>query len=292
MKLSQMDRRDFIESMLLIGLTACAGPRAASEALRASPGNAGTKDRGDRALGPLFREVSRLSDDLAHDRLTARGFAHRVGARLMELELEDDVLADWERRGPDDPGIGHNGTRVLHRRDLELRGGPGSVVAVLFYTPAGVSNPPHEHHNLISVKRVLKGRYHVRQYERVRRVEPGVIAIRQVSELVDVTFAGPYIEMTDDRLNVHWFGAVGREPVLALNVVAVAPIAPAATFHGARETRAPGQYYVDPTGAPGSDGLILARSIGREQAEALTRLPLAAFPSHVAPTRVDGQEPR
>jgi hypothetical protein len=201
----------------------------------------------------------------------------------MELELEDDVLADWERLGPDDPGLGHNGTRVLDRRELELRGGPGRVLTILFYTPAGVTNPPHEHHNLVSVKRVLKGSYHVRQYERVRRVEPGVIAIRQVSELVNVGFDGPYVDMTDDHLNVHWFGAVGREPALALNVVAVAPLAPAQTFHGASETREPGQYHVDPTRAPGSDGLILARSIGREQAEEFARLPLAAFPSHLAP---------
>jgi hypothetical protein len=280
MRVSRLDRRDFIESMLLIGLGACAGPRAATRALRTAPPE-------DPALGPLFREISRLADELARRRASAREFARRTGARLMELELEDDVLADWERRGPGDPGLGHNGTRVLHRRTLALPGGPGSVQAVLFYTPAGVSNPPHEHHNLISVKRVLKGRYHVRQYERLRRVEPGVIAIRQVSELVEVGLDGPCIDMTDDRLNVHWFGAVGRAPVLALNVVAIAPLAPAETFHGAHETRAPGQYYVDPTAAPDGDGVILARSVGRERAEALARLPLAAFPSRLAQLRKD-----
>jgi hypothetical protein len=200
----------------------------------------------------------------------------------MELELEQDVLADWEHQGPADPGIGHNGTRILHSRDLRFGGRPGVTKAILFYTPPGVTNPSHEHHNLISVKRVLKGSYHVRQYERVRRVEPGVIAIRQVSELVDVSFEGPYVDMTDDRLNVHWFGAAGPEPVLALNVVVIAPLAPAETFHGARETRAPGQYYIDPTGVPDSDGVILAPSVGRERAEELAGLPLAAFPSRLA----------
>jgi len=275
MKLSKLDRRDFIESMLLIGLTACAGPRAARRALQAAP-------PGEPALGPFFTEMSRLSDDLAGGRMSGHGFARRTGARLMELELEDDVLADWEQQGPADPGIGHNGTRVIHRRDLRFGGRPGVVEAILFYTPAGVTNPPHEHHNLISIKRVLRGSYHVRQYERVRRVEPGVIAIRQVSELVDVNFEGPCVDMTDDRLNVHWFGAAGPEPVLALNIVVIAPLAPADTFHGAREPRAPGQYYLDPTGAPGGDGLILAPSVDLERAEAFTRLPLAAFPSHLA----------
>jgi hypothetical protein len=280
MKLSRLDRRDFIESMLLLGLSACAGPRAATRALRAQPS-------GDPALGPLFRRLSGLADQLARDRRTAHEFARRAGAHLLELELEDDVLADWARQGPDDPGIGHNGTRVLHRRSLGPRGGAGELLAVLFYTPAGVTNPPHEHHNLISIKRVLKGSYHVRQYERIRRVEPGVIAIRQVSELVDVGFDGPCIDMTDDRLNVHGFGAAGSGPVLALNIVAVAPLAPAETFHGASETRAPGQYYIDPTDAPRGDGLILARSIGREQAEEFARTPLASFPSRLARPRED-----
>lgn len=280
MKLSRLDRRDFLEAMLLLGVTACAGPRAATRALRAAP-------PGAPALGPVFREVSEMTDQLARDRMTAHEFARRVGARLLELELEDDVLADWARQGPDDPGVGRNGTRILDRRNLELDGGPGAVMAILFYTPAGVTNPPHEHHNIISVKRVLKGSYHVRQYERIRRVEPGVIAIRQVSELVAVNLEGPCIAMTDDRLNVHWFGTVGREPVLALNIVAVAPLAPARTFHGAGETRAPGQYYVDPTAAPDPSGVILARSIGRDQAEEFARLPLAAFPSRIAPPRED-----
>jgi hypothetical protein len=278
MKLSALGRRDFLESMLVLGLTACAGPRAATRALRASR-------PADAAIGPFHAEMVRLAEDLAGGRLTAHGFARRVGARLAELELEDDVLADWEHRGPVDPGIGHNGTRILERRDLRFGGRPGVVEAILFYTPAGVTNPPHEHHNLISIKRVLKGHYHVRQYERIRRIEPGVIAIRQVSELVDVGLDGPCIDMTDDRRNVHWFGAAGPEPVLAFNVVVVAPLAPADTFHGARETRAPGQYYVDPTAAPGEDGLILAPSIGRERAEELSRLPLAAFPSRLAPEK-------
>jgi hypothetical protein len=274
MKLSRLDRRDFLESMLLIGLTACAGPRAATRALRAAPGP-------DRSVGPLFAEISRLTDELAGNRLTAHAFTRRIGARLLELELESDVLADWERQGPADPGVGHNGTRVLHRRDLGFAGRPGMVQAILFYTPAGVTNPPHEHHNMLSIKRVLKGSYHVRQYERVRQVEPGVIAIRQVTELLDVGLEGPCVEMTDDHRNVHWFGAAGPDPVLAFNVVVVAALDPTATFHGPREPRAPGQYYVDPTGVPGSDGLILAPSVGRDRAEELARLPLAAFPSRL-----------
>jgi hypothetical protein len=270
MKLSRLGRREFVESMLLLGLTACAGPRVARRTVRAGP-------------GALFDDIARLSDELARGALSPHGFARRTGARLLELELESDVLADWEREGPVDPGIAHNGTRILDQRTLRFAGRDGGVLAILFYTPPGVTNPPHEHHNLISIKRVLKGSYHVRQYERVRRVEPGVIAIRQVSELVDVGLDGPCVDMTDDHLNVHWFGAAGPEPVLALNIVAIGPLAPAATFHGASERRAPGQYYIDPTGAPDGDGVILAPSVGPERAAELARLSLAHFPPHLTP---------
>jgi hypothetical protein len=279
MKLSTLDRRDFVEAMLFLGLAACAGPRAARRALAASPP---ADPLTGAILGPWLTELVRLSDELAAGRISARGFARRAGARLLALELEPDVLAAWERAGPADPGLGHNGTRILDRREVAFAAGPGAVDAILFYTPAGVTNPPHEHHNLISIKRVLKGSYHVREYERIRRVEPGVIAIRQVSELVDVDRDGPCVVMTDDRRNVHWFGATAAGPVLALNLVAIAPLPPAATFHGARERRPPGQYYVDPTGAPGDDGLILAPSVEPERAAELARLPLAAFPSRLA----------
>jgi hypothetical protein len=279
MKLSKLDRRDFIEAMLLLGLGACGGPRWGSRAHRSAPSS-------DAAMGRFYREMSRLSDDLVAGRITDRQYVARSGDRLMELELEEDVLEAWWKDGPVDKGVGRNGTRVLHERALGFGGrpgaAPGAAIVVLFYTPPGTTNPPHEHHNLMSCKRVLKGKYHVRQYERLRPVEPGVIAIRQVTELPDVGFGGPYIDMTDDRLNVHWFGAAGAEPTLALNIVVTSARHPVDTFHGVWETREAGQYYVDPTGMPDEEGIILAPSIGRDQALAFASRPLADFPSRLA----------
>ena len=55
MKLSRLDRRDFIEGMLLLGLTACAGPRTARNVLKASPSTEG-------GLGPFFRSIDRLPE--------------------------------------------------------------------------------------------------------------------------------------------------------------------------------------------------------------------------------------
>lgn len=274
MKLSRLDRRDFIESMLLLGLSACGGPLWGNRALKSSPSN-------ENGIGPFYEKISRLSDELVRGAISERAFVQQAGARLMELELEPDVLESWRKQGPDEEGVGHNGYRTLHTRELRFAGRTGATKAILFYTPPGITNPPHEHHNLMSCKRVLKGSYHVRQYERLRRVEPGVIAIRQVSELPDVNFGGPYVDMTDDWLNVHWFGA-GDEPVLALNVVVYNALRPADTFHGAQETREAGQYYVDPTGEPDRDGVILAPSMEREAAGEFAKRPLKDFPSHLA----------
>jgi hypothetical protein len=272
MKLTSLGRREFIGGMLVAGLTACAGPRQARRAVKAAP---------QAPAGRFFEEMTRLADDLARGGIDPRGYADRVGARLMELELDGELMEAWREKGPDFREVGRNGYRVLHTQPLGFAGGPGSAKAVLFYTPARVTNPPHEHHNLISCKRVLVGSYHVRQYERVRTVAPGLLAIRQITELPRVGFDGPYVAMTDNRLNVHWFGA-GAEPVLALNMVVENALTPAATFHGATERRPPGRYFVDPTGTPAEDGLIFAPTVGPERAEELTAHPLGDFPSHLA----------
>jgi hypothetical protein len=270
MKLSSLDRREFIGGMLVVGLTACAGPRVARRAVQAGP-----------ARGPFFDRMTRLADDLARGAIGPRGYADRVGAALMELDLDPEVLDAWLEQGPDFSEVGRNGYRVIHTQPLRFGARAGSAKAVLFYTPARVTNPPHEHHNLISCKRVLRGTYHVRQYERVRRVAPGLLAIRQISELPSVGFGGPPVAMTDDRLNVHWFGA-GAQPVLALNMVVENALPPASTFHGAGETRPAGRYFVDPTAAPDADGLILAPAVGPDRAQELTAHPLADYPSALA----------
>lgn len=276
MKLSRLDRRDFIEGMLLLGLTACGGPRAARSALKASPSP-------DGAVGPFFGRIDRLAEQFAAGRITSGEYVHMVGAELMELELEQDVIEDWSRRGPADPGVGKNGFRTVHIRPLRAGHPGGQTKAILFFSPAHTSHPPHEHHNLMSCKRVLKGTYHVRQYERLRAVEPGVIAVRQVSELLDVNFSGPYIDMTDHRLNVHWFGA-SAEPVLALNLNVENAMRPEDTFHGPQEVRPFGPYWVDPTGPADADGVILARNMDREKAEEFAVRPVSAFPSRLVVT--------
>ena len=277
MKLSRLDRRDFIEGMLLLGLTACAGPRTARTALKASPSTEG-------GLGPFFRSIDRLSEQFAAGRITGDEYVHLAGAQLMELELEQDVLDDWTRRGPVDHGVGKNGFHTVHMRPLHGVHKGGQAKAILFFSPAHTSHPPHEHHNLMSCKRVLMGSYHVRQFERLRVVEPGVIAVRQVSELLDVNLAGPYIDMTDKRLNVHWFGA-GAAPVLALNINVENAMRPEDTFHGRGETRPFGPYWVDPTGPADADGVILARNMDKEQAEQFAVRPVADFPSRLVAAR-------
>jgi len=272
MKLSRLDRRDFIEGMLLLGLTACGGPRLGRSAMKSSPPEGG--------LGPFYRHIDRLSEEFARGRISGREYVHLAGARLMELELEQDVLDDWTRHGPVDRGVGRNGFRTIHTRPLHGVHPGGVAKAILFFSPPHTSHPPHEHHNLMSCKRVLMGTYHVRQYERLRVLEPGVIAVRQVSELLDVNFSGPYIDMTDDRLNVHWFGA-GAEPVLALNLNVENAMRPEDTFHGPRETRPYGPYWIDPTGPADADGVILARNMDKERAAEFAVRPVADFPSRL-----------
>ena len=86
MKLSSIGRRDFVESMLLLGLTACAGPRAASRVLRGSPGAA----PGTRSIGPLFDELAVLTEDLIEvSRLRCRRDHHN--RYLHELAMRSEA---------------------------------------------------------------------------------------------------------------------------------------------------------------------------------------------------------
>ena len=266
MRVSRLSRRDFINSCLLAGLLACGGPTAGRLAAKKATRNDG--------LQPFYEKLGALADRVASGEITPEFFTGEVGKHLMALEIEQGVIEDWMQVGPSIPGVGKNGYRILEKRKIKAR---GDVGAILFYTPPGISNPPHEHHNLISCKRVLVGSYHVRQYDRLKVTEPGVLALRQATELPDVGFHHAPIEMTDYQHGVHWFGAKD-EGVLAFNINSKGALPLNKTFHGESETRPSGRYFVDPTAAPNENGVIRCPIVSDEEALAFSQKRLDAFP--------------
>ncbi|MDI1477570.1 hypothetical protein [Polyangium sp. y55x31] len=75
------------------------------------------------------------------------------------------------------------------------------IVTKLFVLRAGRANPPHAHDNMVSVHYVLRGRFRVRHYDRVRD-EPGGIVLRPTIDRV--LGPGEATSISDERDNVHW----------------------------------------------------------------------------------------
>ena len=280
MKISTMGRRQFTQVTMLFGLAACVrrplAPGAAVATARASGNDFD-------ALGPFNDRLTALFRAIERGEISDEALIREVSRSLQELELEHDVMEEWQAKGSTIDGAGGNGYRIVHDIPLVLPGpDAGSGQAILFYTPPGISNPPHEHHNLISTKRILLGSYHVRQYERVREVEPGVVAIRQVTERPAVGYESPCVEMRDNYRAAHWFGSTG-DAVLALNIAVKNPLPASDTFYGADHPRESGRrFFIDPTVPErDADGNILARSIEWEEAEAFTQHLLTDFPAQV-----------
>jgi hypothetical protein len=261
----------------MLGLGACAGSSLRTETARST---IKSRDAERGGVGRFKDHLTAIFERFERGEMTQPELTTELALLLQDLELEPDVLEDWSRQGPDVEGIGRNGYRLLHSVPLSFGDREGEGQAILFYTPAGTSNPPHEHHNLMSTKRVLKGSYHLREYERVRKVEPGVVALRQVSDRRDVNFHSECVNMRDGYRAAHWFGSSG-EPVLALNIAVKNPYRPEETFHGPQDERGPGRYFIDPTAGQLDDGLILARNISGEEAQAFTTRLLSDFPSHM-----------
>jgi hypothetical protein len=78
---------------------------------------------------------------------------------------------------------------------------PTGFVTKLFVLRAGRANPPHAHDNMVSMHFVLRGRFRVRHYDRVRD-EPGGIVLRPTIDRV--LGPGEATSISDQRDNVHW----------------------------------------------------------------------------------------
>jgi hypothetical protein len=119
--------------------------------------------------------------------------------------------------------------------------------------------PPHGHYRVVSGFYVLQGQVAIRHYDRVRE-EGDAVLVRKV---LDITLdPGGYTTNSEFRNNIHWL--FGLAPVSYLFRVTVLGT-PTETFGG--PGRSGDRVYLDPTGAPDSNGLITAPYISADQAK-------------------------
>lgn len=213
---------------------------------------------------PLATTLRALMTRLAEGELTALAFHDATASALAAARLADVLAA------PMAAALASGTDQVLLRR---AEGARDYTLQVIHVAPGEV-HPPHVHHNVISTQIVLHGALHAREYARERRLGPGRLALRLLTD--GVYGAGAAMQSSEFSRNSHWFAA-DTAPALMLNF----------NIRGfERETFDPistlGRRLVDPTGEALADGSIAAAELTPDAAYArFGGAALAAFPPSV-----------
>ncbi|WP_170319663.1 hypothetical protein [Polyangium spumosum] len=164
-----------------------------------SAGSAAPAER--RAAENVFQAAREASRALAEGRLSPTTWQELVerafrGASVEEIARAIDVESLLTRAR-----AAARGAAVVPFA-LSFPGGEGPrIVTKLFVLRAGRANPPHAHDNMVSMHYVLRGRFRVRHYDRVRD-EPGGIVLRPTIDRI--LGPGEATSISDERDNVHW----------------------------------------------------------------------------------------
>jgi hypothetical protein len=162
---------------------------------RAAEGAAG------KALNDWVTHIDRLSAALKAGEASLTDWQDGVADILTKMPLNDIAAAiDFERLAataePAEKGVATARVR-LPRIDPAAR----VVGAKLFIVGKGRAVIPHGHTGMASGHLVMKGAFHLRQYDRVA-MEDGHWRLRQTVDRREA--AGAISTISDDRDNVHW----------------------------------------------------------------------------------------
>lgn len=250
------DRREFLLLSLILGICAVWSPGSVASGLKRM------KIAPEDYSGPLLNHLNDLISKLDQKKLSPIEFVKEVQKRYAEFDLNKEFSA-WLSKSHEENAIipFFKGSFADHQQKMSL-----------FFIGPKSAHPPHAHHDIMSVQTVLKGQLHLRQYDRVSRVDEWKIKIKLAQE--SVLKPGESILMTEHKHNVHWFGTESSPAVVFnFNVQGT----PDSTFDS-RQLRAPGRSYLDPMGARDGDFLI-ASEISRELSlELFAHRPLSDFP--------------
>ena len=214
--------------------------------------------------GSLVEKINDLLSQLNRHEITPDHFLSEVHKHYDDLDLTTE-FNQWISETSTSGGV-----RKLYQRNYKK----GKPTLQLFWVSPNSSHPPHAHHSLVSAQCVLKGNLHVREYDRIARIDPQTLTLRPVSDRI----LEPYdnILTTEYASNVHWFGA-NDEPAVVLNINVRGVLED--TFD-AMGQRAAGRYYLDPTTIDRDGDLIVAPEIDSDKAfDMFANHALRKFPS-------------
>ena len=163
------------------------------------PGAAASAER--RAAENVFQAAREATRALAEGRLSPTTWQELVEQAFRGVSAEEIAGAiDVESLIARAPAAIRGAAVVPFSPSFPGGEGP-RIVTKLFVLRAGRANPPHAHDNMVSMHYVLRGRFRVRHYDRVRD-EPGGIVLRPTIDRV--LGPGEATSISDARDNVHW----------------------------------------------------------------------------------------
>ncbi len=201
----------------------------------------------DRHVDQRFFEIL---ERLRAGEIDVDGFQSRTLGFLEEIGMADFFADDIEAAARADD------QHWLMRRHVDH-----CRYTILFFRvdPSEV-HPPHHHHNLISTQIVMRGRIHLREYERVARDETGQLSLRLVNDAI--LGPGEAFQASEWKRNVHWFCALD-EPAVLFNINARGY---ERTTFDATDDGPFGRRYLDPTHFDEND-LIVCEEFDEAEAE-------------------------
>ena len=157
--------------------------------------------------------------------------------------------------------------------------GPCRYTVQVYKLMPDASQAPHQHHNLISTHLVLRGKIHLREYQRIATDDADNLVLESSRDAV--LSAGEMFQASEWCNNVHWFGAVDG-PALMLSIDARGY--ETSTFHQEQreehgDIAAFGRRYLDPTSYSEngySIGVSLPEDVAKHRFE---DRPLSDFPA-------------
>lgn len=221
-------------------------------------GDAGTAvDRWLRRMTPLHRRLREGDLDPAAWCRAMHALFDEVGlaAMVRGLDLERFIAREMPT----------GRLAVIQNIPLPQVPGLGPMPAFghkVFVLKRGGAIIPHAHNDMVSAHLVVKGRFHVRTFNRhfEQETEPGYLALEPS---LDRTFGpGEVITMADDQDNVHW--------MVAQTDLAVTFDIPVTALGSGRRYPHPGNRYsmifVDPFFGKRGDGLLRGKILDFEGA--------------------------
>lgn len=149
-------------------------------------------------------ELNEFCNDLKKQSITPLEWQKQIERLYAKVELNELLrFVNFENliKGFQYPDLGVNAKYIKFPK---LSGLPERTVFIkkIFGMKKDRAIIPHGHSNMASAHLILKGKMHLRHYDKIRAESKSLIIKPSVNKILNV---GQYSSISDDKDNVHWF---------------------------------------------------------------------------------------